>query len=173
MADQATMTRFNGSAANSAATQSNSGSNRPSAGSPLDSNTAGVVSSVTGFGEDLLTLAELQARLTAIELRQNLESAKNAGALILVGTSLAIASLPVLMVGFAELLVSELGIRRGYALLSTGMAAVVIAGVCVAVARNWLRANPLGFPVAAEEFGRNLNWVRTILRHSGRWPLHR
>jgi Putative Actinobacterial Holin-X, holin superfamily III len=173
MADQATMTRFNGSSANSAAAQPSSGSNRPSAASPLDSSTTGVVSSVTGFGEDLLSLTELQARLTAIELRQNLESVKNAGALILVGLGLAIASVPVLMVGFAEIFVSELGIKRGYALLSTGTTAIVIAGVCAAVARSWLREKPLGFPVAAEEFGRNLNWLRTILRHSGRWPLQR
>jgi Putative Actinobacterial Holin-X, holin superfamily III len=168
MADQATMTRNNGPRA-----QSSSGSNRSAAANALDSSTTGVVSSVTGFGEDLLTLAELQTRLTGIELRQNLDSVKNGGALIVAGATLAIASLPVLMVGVAELLVSELGIRRGYALLIAGTTSIMIAGMCIAVARTWLRKKPLGFPLSAEEFGRNLNWLRTILRHSGRWPLHR
>jgi hypothetical protein len=37
----------------------------------------GVVSNVAGFGENLLTLAELQTRLTSVEIRQNLESIKS------------------------------------------------------------------------------------------------
>jgi hypothetical protein len=130
-----------------------------------------VVSGVAGLGENLLDLAELQAGLAAIELRQNLNAAKASGAAILAGSILAIASLPIALMGIAELLVSELGMKRGYALLSTASAAIVIAGSCIAVARIWLQRTPLGFPVAGEEFARNMNWVRTILRQSGR--LHR
>jgi hypothetical protein len=77
------------------------------------------------------------------------------------------------MVGIAELLVSELGMKRGYALLSAATTAIVIAGACIVVARSWLRKKPFGFPLASEEFARNMNWLRTILRHSGRWPLQR
>jgi hypothetical protein len=139
----------------------------------LDSSSAGVVTNVAGFGENLLNLAELQARLTTIELRQNFEYAKSGGALILVGSILAMSGLPVLLVGGAELLVSDFGWKRGYALLTAGAAASVMAGVCLALARSWLRKKPLGFPVAGEEFARNMNWLRTILRQSGRWPLSR
>jgi hypothetical protein len=123
-----------------------------------------VVTNVAGFGEDLLTLAELQTRLTAIELRQNLESARNSGILIVIGSIAAVSALPVLLVGVAELLVSEMGMKRGFALL---------IGACFATARLWLRAKPLGLPLAGEEFARNVNWLRTILRQSGRWSPRR
>ena len=132
-----------------------------------------MMNNVAGFGENLLTLGELQARLTAIEIRQNLDSVKNGGALFVAGSIVAICSLPVVMVGVADLLVSELGMKRGYAILSVATTAIVIAGLCIVVARSWLRKKPFGFPLASEEFARNMNWLRTILRHSGRWPLNR
>ena len=173
MADQATMTRFTGPTPNGAAAHGSSGAARPSGANDVDPSASGMMNSVAGFGENLLTLAELQTRLTAIEIRQNLDSVKNGGALFVAGSILAIASLPVVMVGVAELLVSELGMKRGYALLSAATTAIVIAGACMAVARSWLRKKPFGFPLASEEFARNMNWLRTILRHSGRWPLQR
>ncbi len=173
MADQATMTRFNTPTANGAAAQLNSGAVGSSAANAFDPSASGMMNSVAGFGENLLTLGELQARLTAIEIRQNLDSVKHGGALFVAGSILAISSLPVVMVGVAELLVSELGMKRGYALLSAAMTAIVIAGACIVVARSWLRKKPFGFPLAGEEFARNMNWLRTILRHSGRWPMHR
>jgi Putative Actinobacterial Holin-X, holin superfamily III len=173
MADQATMTRFNAPVANGPAAKPGSGAVGSSAATALDPSASGVMNSVAGFGESLLTLGELQARLTAVEIRQNLESVKNGGALFVTGSILAITSLPVVMVGVAELLVSELGMKRGYALLSAAATAIVIAGACIMVARAWLRKKPFGFPLASEEFARNMNWMRTILRHSGRSPLNR
>ena len=171
MADQTTMRRFTGPTANGAAAHGSSDAVRSSAANVVDPSASGMMNSVAGFGENLLTLGELQARLTAIEIRQNLDSVKNGGALFVAGSILAIASLPVVMVGVAELLVSELGMKRGYALLSAATTAIVIAGACMVVARSWLRKKPFGFPLAGEEFARNMNWLRTILRHSGRWPL--
>ena len=177
MADQAMMKSSTPPMANGAgALRSNSGRSGPGADRSLsdntpDSNTSGVVTNVTGFGENLLTLAELQTRLTAIELRQNLDSIRTGGALIVAGSIVAVASLPVFLVGVAELLISELGMKRGYALLTTGLAALAIASLAIGIARSWLRKKPLGFPLASEEFARNLTWLRTILRHSGRGHL--
>jgi hypothetical protein len=127
-----------------------------------------VVSSVAEFGEHLLTLAELQARLGALEVKQNLEAAGISGSVILAGALLAVVSLPLVLAGIAELLVSELAMKRGYALLSVAVATLVIAGVCIGIAGSRLRRNAAGFPMTREEFARNLNWVRTVLLHSGR-----
>jgi hypothetical protein len=127
-----------------------------------------VVSSVAEFGENLLALAELQARLAAIELRQNVEAAKVGGSVVLAGAVLAVASLPLLLAGIAELLVSEVGMRRGYALLSVAVVALAIAGACITIAALRVRRGAVGFPLTREEFARNLNWVRTVLLHSGR-----
>jgi hypothetical protein len=174
MADQAALSSVNG-ARSKGPLSARSGSGGRATGPDRLANdpelsASGVVNNVAGFGENLLTLAELQARLTAIEIRQNLDSLKAGGVLMLVGLLLAIAGMSVLMVGAAELLVSEVGMKRGYALLSAGSLAIVVAGSCLGIARRWLSKSPLGFPVASEEFARNLNWLRTILKHSGRWP---
>jgi hypothetical protein len=179
MVDQETVKPLSGSIVNGAAslrvnpTGKSPGTDRSTGANLIDSNSSGVVTNVAGFGEDLLTLAELQTRLIGIEVRQNFESVKSSGVLIAIGSIAAISGLPILLVGIAELLVSELGMKRGYALLTVGATAIVIAGSCMVIARSSLRTKRLGLPLASEEFARNVNWLRTILRQSGRWPLSR
>jgi hypothetical protein len=127
-----------------------------------------VVSGVAEFSENLLSLAELQARLVALELQQNVAAAQISVPVILAGAVLAVVSLPLVLAGIAELLVSELGMKHGYALLSVAVVALAIAATAVALALGRLRRALAGFPISREEFARNLNWVRTVLLHSGR-----
>jgi hypothetical protein len=127
-----------------------------------------VVSNLAEFGENLLSLGELQTRLAALELKQNLEASKAGGAMLLAGSLLAFSSVPIVLAGLAELLVSELGMKQGYALLSVAFVSLVMAGVLLAIAGSWLRRKGVGFPLSREELARNLNWVRTVLLHSGR-----
>jgi hypothetical protein len=174
MADQATLIQNNGSR----------GPARPAAGG-LDAGgrTAGVVgteaaagqmmSGVAGFGENMLNLAELQTRMAALELRQNVDAVKTAGAVLVVAALIALASFPVVLAGVAELFVAELGWRRGYALLTVGLTTIGIATFGAVTAVVWLRRQKFGFPLSAEEFSRNLNWMHTVLRLSGRAPAHR
>ncbi len=124
--------------------------------------------SVAGFGENLLTLAELQARLAKIEIRQNFEAARAGVVLALCGTLAACSGLIVMLAGIAELMVSELGMKRGYALLSAACSAIAMGAICLVVAVARLRAKRLGCPLSYEELSRNLNWLRTVLRQSGR-----
>jgi len=170
MADQAPLITRNGSAANGPQSQGTSPGERAATAAGKEPTASTMVSSVAGFGENLLTLGELQARLTAKEFVQNCHAAKNAGALGLAGFVLAGGSVPIVLLGIAELLVSELAMKRGYALLSVAGAAILIGGLSVAFAGSWLRRKQLGFPVAGDELTRNLNWVRTVLRYSGRFP---
>jgi hypothetical protein len=127
-----------------------------------------VVGNVAGFGENVLTLAELQTRLAVLELRENVQAATRAGRLLLAGFVLAMASVPIALVATSELLISELGFKRGYAYLVVAGASGVIAGLCLLVGRLWVHREWLGFPLSGEELTRNLNWIRAILRHSGR-----
>jgi len=127
-----------------------------------------VVGNVSEFGENLLTLGELQARLALVELKENLEASKTGAAIVLGSLVLALAGVPIALAGVAELLVSELGMRRGYALLSVAAVAMAIAGACIAIAVSLIRRGAIGFPITREEFTRNLNWIRTVLLHSGR-----
>jgi hypothetical protein len=166
MADQATVSSPNGPAGTiSSGTEVRSRAGRAAAG---DASPAAVMSNVASFGENLLTLAELQTRLAAIELRQNVVGVKVAGALLLAGVLFAVAALPILLAGLSELLVLELAIRRGFALLIVAVGALLIGGLLAAVAAALLRRSPLGFPLTTEELTRNIQWIRTVLQHSGR-----
>jgi Putative Actinobacterial Holin-X, holin superfamily III len=168
MADQATV-KANAPAANRL------GAIHPGSGAgPISSDNGNtpcpgdMVTNVAEFGENLLNLAELQARLVALELKQDVQTVKINAPVILGGAVLGIAGLPIVLAGIAELLVSELGMRRGFALLGVAVVVLAIAGASIAFAAIRLRRSVVGFPLTTEEFTRNLNWVRTILRHSGR-----
>ena len=174
MVDQATMTRANGANASGSTAGAGLGSGgRAAAPSEPEASAGQVVSNVADFGENLLNLAELQARLTAMELRQNLEAVKTVGLVTVTSTVMALAALPVVLSGIAELLVTELAFRRGSAFLTVGFSTIGIAVFSVAMASVWIRRKPLGFPLSSEEFTRNLNWVRTVIRLSGGRRRHR
>jgi hypothetical protein len=168
MADQASL-RFN-----NPAPAGRIGPSSPTTGSPAEGGNGSapgpgdVVHNVAGLGEDLLSLAELQAHLATIELKQNAQAIQFGGAFILVGAVLGMGGLPIALAGIAELLVSGLGMQRGWALILVAVAAFVIAGTCVAIAVARIRAADLGFPLSREELARNMNWIRTVLLYSGR-----
>ena len=150
----------------------------PSAGPDSKTNGNGssrgdVVGGLAEFGDDLLSLAELQARLAAMELRQNVAAARFGGAIIGVAAVLALAALPVALAGVAELLVAFAGMNRGFALLAVAGVTIAIAGIGIAIAAARLRGSDLGFPLSREEFSRNLNWIRTVILYSGRSRIRR
>jgi Putative Actinobacterial Holin-X, holin superfamily III len=169
MADQTAMTKSNGHAPLGATL----GSDRSPDATAGESGANAVVSNVAGFGEDLLNLAELQAQLAVLEARQNVDVLKSGGALIATGLIVALAGLPIGLVGIAELLVSEMGLKRGYALLTVAAVAILIAGSCAGAGASWLRRKRLGFPLSSEELARNVTWIRTVLRQSGRLSFRR
>jgi len=167
MADQATL-RTNGPAtarpiADAGAGDGNATASRGNGAGPI-----ALVSNIAEFGEDLLSLGELQARLAIIELKQNIESGKNCVVAVLVGVLIALGTLPVLLTGIAELLVSELSVGHTAALLSVAVVSLAVAGAIVAIAIILFRRRRFGFPLSSEELTRNLNWVRTVVLHSGR-----
>jgi Putative Actinobacterial Holin-X, holin superfamily III len=127
-----------------------------------------VMRGVAGFGESLLSLAELQARLAEVELRQNLQAARAGIFLALSSGVAAWSGLIIMLAGLAELMVSEMGVKRGIALLSVATVTIAAGAACLALAAARLRAKRLGFPLSYEELARNLNWLRTVLRQSGR-----
>jgi Putative Actinobacterial Holin-X, holin superfamily III len=165
MADQAQMTSTNGPARDGRTAPATTRAPAVSASEP---GATAVVSGIAGFGENLLNLAELQARLAAIELRQNAQAMQSSAGILWGGSMLATASLVVALAGIAEVCVSEWAIRRGIAFLTVGALGLVLAIACAAIAIANLRRNTTGFPLSGEEFARNLQWIRTVLRHSGR-----
>jgi uncharacterized membrane protein YqjE len=123
---------------------------------------------VAELSSNLIALAELQARLAAIEWNENREKARAAILCAGLGTVLAMATLPVLLIAIAEGLVWMAGVDRGPAYLGVALGSLLIAGCSILVGLILLKRRGLGFPRTREELSRNWRWVRTVLTHSGR-----
>jgi hypothetical protein len=148
MADQASVSRRDGS--NNHA-------------SPLS-----MVGNITDFANDIATLAELQAKLTALDAKDAV--AKATTPLIVLGVSLAVAlaSLPVILIGVADLIASSTQLSSGASQLIVGLVALVLAGVAGFVGWKGSTGSLTTFRRSSEELTRNLSWIRTVLAYSGR-----
>jgi hypothetical protein len=151
MADQATL----------------NGGPRVSIDSPL---TEGVLGNLAEFASDCTTLAELQAKLALLDLKESAGKAAVPVIGLALGAALALASLPVLLLGLGELIVAFGGLGRHWAYL-------IVAGVALATGGllAWLLGTRFGpalesFGRSREELTRNVSWVKTVLAHSGRRP---
>jgi uncharacterized membrane protein YqjE len=148
MADQASMSR-------------NNGMNHPA--SPL-----GVVSNIADFGNDIATLAELQAKLAAYDAKEAASRATFPLILLGSGAVVALASLPVILIGLADLIARWTRISGGMAQLVVGLVSLLLAALaCLMGARGSLKSLD-SFRRSREELTRNLSWIRTVLIYSGR-----
>jgi hypothetical protein len=136
-------------------------------GSPVNQ-PEGVVGNITEFGNDVMTLVELQAQLAALDFKAAMARATIPLVLIVVGTSLLLASLPVALLGFAWLVASALSIDEGWAALLTAAVTAVVMAIVAAVALRRLLGSLESFRSSREELVRNIAWIRTVLVHSGR-----
>jgi hypothetical protein len=128
-----------------------------------------VVSNIADLSSDVATLVELQARLAAIELKDNTRRASAPAAWMAVASSLLLASLPVVLIGASELLATALNLtQRGWAYLIVAAAASVIGVVVAVLAWRRLVSGFDGFRRSREELTRNIAWIRTVLVYSGR-----
>jgi len=136
-------------------------------GSPVNQ-PEGVVGNVAEFGNDVMTLVELQAQLAALDFNEAKSRAIIPLVLIVVSASLLLASLPVALLGIAWLVAAALSVSIGWAALLTAAVVAVVAVVVSAVSLNRLLGSLESFRHTREELARNVAWLRTVLVHSGR-----
>jgi hypothetical protein len=148
MADQASMSRNNGNHTRA---------------TPL-----GVVSNIADFGNDIATLVELQAKLAALDAKDGLSRATTSLIVLGVGSVVALASLPVILIGVADLVASNSRLSVGAARLIIGLAALILAGGSAYLGLRGSTSSLESFRRSREELARNLSWIRTVLVHSGR-----
>ncbi|MFO0909368.1 MAG: phage holin family protein [Isosphaeraceae bacterium] len=132
------------------------------------SNGNGVVGGLTDFGNDVFTLAELQARLVVLDLKECVSRATVPSIVLVGAVMLALGAVPVALLGIAELLATTLGIRAGWAMLLVAFSAILLAGVVLAAFSRRLTGSVQSFRRSTEEFVRNIAWIRTVVLHSGR-----
>lgn len=130
-----------------------------------------MVGGLAEFGNDVSTLAELQAKLALLDMKESARRAAVPSALIVVGVALATASLPVALIGVSELVATALQLaHRGWAYLIVAGVTLLIAILIAAVAGSRLGHSFESFQRSRDELTRNIAWLRTVLLHSGRGP---
>ena len=84
---------------------------------------------VAEFVDDLASLAELQAKLAAVDFRDAARKSAVPLVLTVVGLAVLVASVPVALLGTGWLLASALKIHQGWAMLLTAGAAMALGGL--------------------------------------------
>jgi hypothetical protein len=128
----------------------------------------GVIEGVSSFGNDLTTLAVLQARLASYDLRESMKRATPIIAgLIALGT-IAAASAVVGLAGLSLWLATLLQVQVGIVMMVVALASLIIAGVAFSLLARSLSSSFSSFRRSQEELERNLAWIKTTIMHSGR-----
>jgi hypothetical protein len=130
--------------------------------------TNGMMGGIGAFGGHLATLATLQARLAALDLKESTSKVAPWAVLVVTSALLALAGLTVLLNGAGRWLATASGLALGTAFLITGAIALILSAVIA-----WFSASRIGgsftsFRRTSEELERNIAWIRTVMEHSGR-----
>lgn len=133
----------------------------------------GVLGNLAEFGSDVATLAELQAQLAVHDLKESAGRAILPAGLLAGSIALALGSIPVLLMGAADLIAPVLGIDEGWSLLLVAGVALLLAATLGWFALPRLTGSFDCFRRSQEELNRNLSWVKTVLTHSGRFTPNR
>jgi len=128
----------------------------------------GVVGRVAGFGNDVFTLGELQAKLAAADLKECVEHAVTPLIAIVLGVALFLAALPVALLGAADVLARAASLTPGAAMLITAVVGMAVAGVVLFVFTKRFTHSLQPLRRSREELVRNLSWIRTVVVYSGR-----
>lgn len=128
----------------------------------------GLMGGVESFGNDLATLASLQAKLAAADARESLLKALPPVVGLAVLVLLLIAGMGAIVAGFAVWLAEALQWSLGVALMLVGLGGLILGGLFSLLCLRLLSSSFTAFRRSSEELERNIAWIKTTLTHSGR-----
>ena len=112
---------------------------------------------------DVLELAELQARLLAVDGQEAGRRSAKAGAAAAVALVLLLAATTTALTGLGYVLYEQLEWSIGVSLLVVAAVAVAMSGIAGAVAYVMLRRAAGSMKESTSELSENLKWVREVL----------
>ena len=128
----------------------------------------GLLEEISSFGADLATLAVLQTRLAACDLRDGVKRTRFALVAISLCGMVGAAGMVAMIIGAAFWLAAEFQVGPGQVMILLGLASLLVAAsVSYACARTLAGIESV-FQRSHEELERNLAWIRTTLAQSGR-----
>jgi hypothetical protein len=127
-----------------------------------------VVENLGEFAHDVVTLAELQAKLFIADVQTFKSGVVFPTALMAGAGILALGCIPVLLMGVAWLLVDYQVLSRGWAFLVSTAAGLILAGIMGAIGWASFRRQLNILERSQVELERNITWIKSVLKHSGR-----
>lgn len=128
----------------------------------------GLVGGLSALGEDVATLAGLQAELAAHDLRESLGKSVPAIVLTVVALLVVPASVVVALYAAGLALAAGLNWAPHWGLLAVAGLALLICAVGMVFALRNYRSGFTTFRRSADELTRNLAWAKTVMTQSGR-----
>lgn len=129
-----------------------------------------VVENFGDFVHDVVTLSELQAKLLAADLKDFRAGATVPAALMAAAGIVALGCVPVLLMAVAWLLVDYRVMSHGWAFLTSTGVGLLLAGVLGGVGWFSFRRHLAALQRSQVELERNITWIKSVLKHSGRTP---
>jgi lambda repressor-like predicted transcriptional regulator len=126
----------------------------------------GILDGIGELGDDLITLASLQAQLAQEDLREATARSWPGLAAIAISIPIAISSVTAVLFGGAYWMAAAGLISLGPALLLVGVIGLIVAVILGTIAFARLRASASSFVRSREEFERNVAWLGTVVRQS-------
>jgi hypothetical protein len=126
-----------------------------------------VVAPVRGFaslGHDIVKLAELQARLARVDLREFAQRAIIPSAVIATCMVIILAATVVALLGVSESIAERMELNRGSALLIVSILAIVLSLAGIVTAINKLRTATAPLNRSREELLENIRSIADALR---------
>lgn len=132
--------------------------------------------SLTELGHDVLTLADLQARLAQADLGETVKEAKAPAIGLIVGLVVLLCSVPIALVGLAELVIWAGWLPRFGAYLAVSGGAAALAGLVSWLCLRSVLRSGRAFDRSRQELRRNINWITRVVSEGGnlrlRQPRH-
>ena len=122
---------------------------------------------VGGFAHDTITLAELQVRLFKADIGRATAGVMRASVLAVVALCLLLACFPVLLLAGGQALADATGMAPPLGWLLAGVAGAVVAAGTGWLAWRWTRSRFRELENSRQEFQRNLNWIKGVLKARG------
>lgn len=123
---------------------------------------------VGSFGQNLLSLAGLQAQLFSLDMRASLATATPAIVVLAVTSAAIFASLVVGIGGAAWWLATQLAWPLPVSLMLVSIVIITFASAFAVAAARRVQKSLQSFRRSTEELERNVAWVKTVLAQSGR-----
>ena len=135
---------------------------------PTSRRPSGVLDSIDALGSDLGNLASLQMRLAVCDTKESFQ--RLMPSLVLGGFAILVmpASVVLGLLGVAYWLVSSFSLSPPAAFLIVAGMGLILSALSLLIAIRFSRGSFTTFRRSSEELQRNIAWIRTVMKHSGR-----